>query len=230
MTARSGTDKSERFKKLLVVPYLTGRSNTKGFLIEVFMGKLLYGVGLNDADYTVSQYKRVNGKVVKVWACPFYVRWANMIRRCYSPKYLATRKNYTNCSVCDDWLTFSNFKAWMEKQDWQDKDLDKDHISNSGIYSPESCVFLGPMVNNFIIDASSIRGNYPVGVSFNKCHGKFIAKCNNPFTGKTEYLGYHCTADDAHKAWRKRKHEIACQLACSQSDERVANSLRTRYL
>lgn len=194
------------------------------------MGKLLYGVGANDADYVVSQYKRVNGKVVKVWACPLYLRWANMIRRCYSPKYLATRANYIGCKVCDEWLTFSNFKKWMETQDWNGKDLDKDHISNQGVYSPDNCVFLDPLVNNFIIDAASIRGNYPVGVSFNKYHGKFTAKCNNPFVGKTEYLGYYLTAGDAHLAWKKRKHELACQLADLQTDERVAKALRERYL
>ncbi len=76
--------------------------------------KLVCGVGVTDADYTVS--KVVNGKNVK---CPFYMRWTNMITRCYSAKALRARPSYIGCSVDSKWLVFSSFKVWMEKQDWE---------------------------------------------------------------------------------------------------------------
>ncbi|WP_423186812.1 hypothetical protein ACO1PK_00935 [Alishewanella sp. d11] len=192
-------------------------------------GKLVYGIGINDSDYKVSTYNRIDGKLKKTWSCPYYDRWLNMLRRCYSEKYLSTRQNYLSCSVCKEWLVFSNFKAWMETQDWQGKDLDKDYLSASKEYSPENCVFISPLINTFIIDSGSSRGKSPIGVSFSKSHGKFHARCNNPFTGKTENLGYYSDASLASEAWRSRKHQMACMLAETQSDERVSNVLKQKY-
>lgn len=60
--------------------------------------------------------------------------------------------------------------------------------------------------------------------------GKYEAHCNNPITGVREYLGVFIDSQQAHEAWRERKHEIACEVANLQIDERVANALRVRYI
>lgn len=189
------------------------------------MKSLIYGVGLNDANYHVA--KSINGKLVK---CPIYARWHNMLQRCYDQKWISRYPTYKGCVVCDDWLTFSNFKRWMEQQDWQGKELDKDLlVIGNKVYSPETCVFLDGVTNNFTTDRGAARGEWPIGVYFNKRVGKFMARCNNPFTRKQEHLGYFDCPSQSHQAWRKRKHELSCQLADLQTDQRVSSSLRTRY-
>lgn len=200
---------------------------SQGFnFMVIAMRKLVCGVGLNDADYEVARI--FNGKYS---VCPFYARWSYMIRRCYCSKFHKKQPTYAGCTVCDEWLTFSNFKAWMEKQDWQGKELDKDLLFvGNNIYSEKTCVFIGRSLNNFVTDRGSKRGLWPIGVVFNKSVGKLQSRCRNPFSDKTDHLGTFTCPHEAHQAWRKRKHEIACQLADLQDDPRIANALRTRYI
>ena len=189
------------------------------------VNKLVHGVGVNDADYVVNP--TINGKIV--W-CPFYRYWVNMLKRCYSVKFQARRPTYVGCYVCVEWLTFSKFKSWMETQDWQGKQLDKDLlVSGNKVYSPDTCAFVDKETNLFATDRGAARGEWHIGVNFHKPTGKFQALCRNPFTRKKEYLGLFIYPDEAHQAWKKRKHELACQLADLQTDERVAKALRVRY-
>lgn len=188
--------------------------------------KLIYGAGINDADYFVRP--KDGGKQP---ICQFYLKWYNMIQRCYDDKYAARFPTYTECKVCDEWLTFSNFKEWMKNQDWEGKQLDKDLIiKGNKIYSPETCAFVDMVTNLFSNDKSSVCGKWPLGVSFDRVKNKFQVKCSNPFTKKTESVGYFTCPIKAHQAWKRRKHELACQLADLQTDNRVASALRTRYL
>ena len=190
----------------------------------------LYGVAINDADYAVTKHKMINGKQVKTWQCPYYSRWSGMLKRCYSEKITSKMKKYQDCTVCDDWLLFSNFRIWMLKQDWEGKELDKDLVVlGNKVYSPETCVFIDSMTNTFTEDCGASRGNYPIGASLNKALGKFESYCRNPFTKKMERFGLHDTAESAHLAWKKRKHELACEVALLQSDRRVAKNLREMY-
>lgn len=193
----------------------------------------VYGVGINDASYTVHLYEKVNGERKRVWVCPFYKKWQSMLRRCYSDKYHERRPTYSGCTVCVEWLTFSNFRDWMRQQDWENKHLDKDLLKvGNKEYNPDSCVFVPQIINSFLTDSCNSRGEFPLGVYFKKGNGKFRTQCWNPFTTKREHLGYFDCPDQAHLAWKRRKHELACQLAESEyvTDERVAQALRTRYL
>ena len=186
---------------------------------------LVFGVGLNDGEYT--SYTLVSGKRFR---CPFYSRWNSMLKRCYSKKYHCDRSTYIDCSVCDEWLTFSNFKKWMGLHDWKGKHLDKDIlVKGNKVYSPEFCLFVDHAVNNFTTDHGSARGDCMIGVHIHKQSGKFVAQCCNPFNKKGECLGYFDAELDAHLAWKNRKHELSCQLANLQTDERLANALRYRY-
>ncbi len=188
---------------------------------------LLYGVGINDADYVVK--KIVNGKTV---TCIFYKKWSNMIKRCYSELYQKSKPSYVGCKVCDEWLTFSNFKRWMEKQDWQGKELDKDIlVKGNKVYSPDTCCFVDSLTNHFTMDSAASRGLYPTGVHYYKAYGRFMARCNDPFSSNNhgEYLGYFDTPEEAHEAWRSKKHEHAQKIASMQSDENVAAAIRLRY-
>ena len=197
--------------------------------------KLVHGVGTNDADYVVRKYEAtgyVDGKRKQklIWECPFYRVWADMLSRCYSTKYQVRHPTYRGCSVSDEWLTFSVFKNWMEKQDWQDKQLDKDLLlEGNKVYGAETCVFVSGMVNNFTVDSGANRGEWSIGVYWNKRYGKFISKCSNPFAKKQEHLGYFTCEHEAHQAWLKRKLELTHELAAIQTDPRIAEALINRY-
>ena len=51
------------------------------------MNKLLFGKGYNDLEDITQKSKRINGKEVVFWRDPYYDRWTNMLRRCYSENY-----------------------------------------------------------------------------------------------------------------------------------------------
>lgn len=190
--------------------------------------KLIRGFGINDADYDVTRYE--DGKKV---SCYFYQTWKNMLERCYSEKKQVERPTYRGCTVCDEWLTFSNFKAWMEQQEWRGKQLDKDLLKDGNkVYCPEWCIFVDRKINSFVTDSGASRGKYMIGASWDKASNKFASNCNNPFTSKQEKLGYFTDELQAHLAWKARKHELACELADSDlvTDPRLSEVLRTRYL
>lgn len=197
--------------------------------------KLVFDVGVNDADYAVQRKETigyVNGKQKQklVWMCPFYRTWTSMLRRCYSTKYQNKKPTYIGCTVSDEWRTFSNFRAWMKKQNFEGMQLDKDLLfEGNTVYSPETCVFVTQAVNLFTIDSGSKRGEWLIGVNWDKKTGKFKSQCKNPFTKKQEYLGLFTSEQDAHQAWLKRKLELAYELADEQTDERVAEALIERY-
>lgn len=129
------------------------------------MSTLVYNIAVNDADYKVSKRKRLsNGVCKKVWECPFYSKWMNMLTRCYSEAFHRNRPSYRGCTVCKDWLVFSNFKDWMSRQNWDGNALDKDLVGNGNkIYSPDTCVFVSPELNSFLLINHKIRGDLPAG-------------------------------------------------------------------
>lgn len=199
------------------------------------MKKLVQGVGVNDLGYRVHVREWVTengGKRVRktVFLCPYYTAWKSLIERCYSEKYLESHPTYTGTSVCSEWLYATEFKKWVEQQDWEGKCLDKDIIApRSRLYSPETCAFVLQATNLFVTASDASRGDYPLGVSLYKRTGKYQAKCGNPFSEKQESLGYFLTPKEAHEAWRKRKHELAQLVAARESDPRVVEALKRRY-
>ena len=168
--------------------------------------KLVCGVGINDADYAVKP--RVNGKMVE---CQSYSSWKNMLERCYSAKYHRIQPTYIGVKVCGDWLSFMAFRKWWVENQVDGWQLDKDLLSDDRIYSPEACIFVPSWLNHFPIDRAASRGEWPVGVNFDKSSGKLKSRCSHPF-GTHEYLGLFSTPGEAHAAWLARKLEIAHEL------------------
>jgi len=199
------------------------------------MNKLVHGVGVNDLGYKIQvreELTKNEGKRVQktVFRCTYYAVWENMLKRCYSKKYLERNPSYTGTSVCSEWLYATEFKKWMEQQDWQGKCLDKDIVvPGNKLYSPETCAFVLATTNLFVIARDASRGQYPIGVSLYKPTGKYQVHCSNPFTGKQESLGYFSAPEEAHEAWRSRKHVLAQLVAATESDMRVVEALKNRY-
>ncbi len=175
--------------------------------------KLVCGVGINDAEYSVRE--RIGGTRL---FCQFYLKWAGMLRRCYSGD--KTFKTYSECYVCDEWLTFSNFKSWMENQDWEGKHLDKDLLAaGNKVYSPETCCFISPSLNIFVRSSGALQ-KYD-GVSFHKKFKKFEAKVRNPLTGRRESLGYYQSEAEAIAVYSAKKSIIAKSLIENERNEAV---------
>lgn len=194
--------------------------------------RLVRGVGINDSPYPVARNAMKNGVSRQIWMCPIYQAWAHMLDRCYSPATQRKHPTYIGCSVVPEWLKFSNFHRWMSAQEWHGKCLDKDILlPGNRIYGPEYCLLISQELNKFVIDSAASRGECPLGVTKFKRDGRFRADCRNPWLGnKKAYIGLFFSADAAHEAWMNKKHEYACRYADMQSDPRISEALRKRYL
>jgi hypothetical protein len=184
-------------------------------------GKLVYGVGV----CTKGECKAYeNGNKTKA-----YYTWKNMLKRCYSPNYQAENPTYIRCKACDEWLDFQVFAKWFEESYPNDGglyQLDKDlKVVGNKVYSPKTCLFVSGAVNKFTTDSGAARGESLVGSHWFARASKFQSYCNNPLTKKREHLGLFTDELSAHLAWRKRKSELACELAMTQSNPEVRDAL-----
>jgi hypothetical protein len=201
------------------------------------MGQGHYGVGILDVDYVVVKTEtigRVNGKQIqkKLWTCPYYIVWRNILTRCYSKAEHKRLPSYIGCTIEESWKKFSRFRKWMETQEWYGKQLDKDLlVEGNKHYGTDTCIFVDSIVNKFIADGSRQNVEYPLGVAYFKQTNKLQAGCRNPFTKKREHLGLFelNQVDLAHLAWKKRKHELSCIMADKQTCIRVSDALKKKY-
>lgn len=174
--------------------------------------RLVYGVGVNDASYNVRYFDGDES-----FLCPYYQKWVDMLKRCYSKRFLLKNSSYSGCKVCDDWLVFSSFKRWMMSQQWEGKSLDKDIlVKGNKEYSPETCLFIPQQVNCFVLDNKKIRGKYKIGVSFNKQMKKFRAQIK--IKGKQTHLGYFDDEESAHKAYLDAKKDLVSMMCAEEPD------------
>lgn len=173
--------------------------------------RLVYGIGINDADHRITVNERIGGKLKQTWICPYYSTWKGILMRTKESFWLKN-PTYHGCKINKDWLRFSNFETWLKEQpshaEWlanpKDWAVDKDFVfPGNKTYSPETCCLLPRYVNNALLDSSSIRGEYPLGVSYHKQHKKLYSCIK--IEGKQHFLGLHSDTKEAHKAWQVAK-------------------------
>jgi len=153
-----------------------------------------------------------------------------MLERCYSENFVNKQPTYRDCSVCQEWLSFMTFRAWMISQEWEGLELDKDILKvGNKVYGPDTCVFVTRLVNSFILDKKTKQGKYPMGVYEQAASNKYASRCWDYSTGKRVHLGNYETPEEAHRAWLAFKLEQAYQLALMQTDVRVSKALIDRY-
>ena len=165
-----------------------------------------------------------------------YDTWRDMLKRCYSEKYQQMQPTYKGCSVCDEWLYYSNFKKWYEDNyyeiEGQRMCLDKDIINKGNrIYSPNNCIFVPNNINLLFVKCDSSRGNLPIGVSLNKSQ-KYDSKCRIFDVSKLKhckkYLGYFNTPKEAFDKYKVVKEENIKQIADYYKDripEKLYNAM-----
>lgn len=181
----------------------------------------VYGVGFIGVGRFSSKNGSKNSKAYDVWR--------SMMARCYREESHAVMPTYKDCTVCREWHNYQNFAEWFYKNlpnDGERYHLEKDlKMVGNKEYGPSACIFVKPVVNLFITDCAAARGEYMVGVTVDKLTGKFRSRCRNPMTSRRESLGLFNKEIDAHMAWRKRKYELACELAMLQEDKGVKAAL-----
>jgi len=190
------------------------------------MSKLVLGVGFNDK----TRPTWIDGKKVKEYAL-----WQSMLNRCYCEKLQTRKPTYKGCNVSDNFLNYSYFYEWCQEQTgfgkvdekgryWQ---LDKDLLFvGNKTYSETTCVFVPNEVNSFFTDRGNARGEYPLGVCFDKRNGKFAARCN--VNGKLKHLGCFNTPEEAIAVYKTFKENLCKQLALkleSEIDQRLFNTM-----
>lgn len=179
---------------------------------------MIYGVGINDYEYPV----KIKGKHI-----PEYLVWRSMISRCYNTNYHKS-KNYENHTVCEEWLSFSNFKKWMDTKDWVGKQLDKDLlIENNLIYGTDTCVFISSALNKFITTKHNYRGECPLGVTRQNDGNNFVATVS--VNSNNVYLGSFRTMYEAHCAWRNEKMKLLNEYIKNEKDPDVVRGLNRVY-
>jgi hypothetical protein len=197
--------------------------------------QLIFGWGINDADYNVYKTGYVDGKRKVLSRCPYYVKWSSIVERAKSAKCKSKNPAYVDANITDDWKYFSDFIKWVDSQpnrDWQNCEPDKDLLGKGEkLYSPNTVVFISKTLNNFLRDERETKYGYMKGCSFNKRLGKFTATCSPVLDVRdVNYLGVFNTEVEAHLAWKAKKHEYACMLAEKETDPRIITALKTRYL
>ena len=173
--------------------------------------------GVNDAYYKTSPRNQSA-------CCPYYQKWLSMLKRCYSVKYQNRQPTYIGCTVCKEWLLFSNFRKWMEAQTWKGMELDKDIIVyNNKIYSPSTCCFVTKEINSLLNNHKNAKGKYPTGVSWHSATKKVFSQCSTK--NGLVYLGCFDTISEAEKAYKQFKKALIVEIASNQTDIRIRNGL-----
>lgn len=114
----------------------------------------------------------------------------------------------------------------METQKWEGKCLDKDIlIQGNKIYSPETCIFVSSTINKLFTKCDGSRGEYKLGVHFNRKSGKFRAQC--AVNGKQKHLGCFLTEEEAYQAYKIFKTAHIRNIALEQTDLRLRNAMLT---
>jgi hypothetical protein len=181
--------------------------------------KLIQGIGINDMP------GRSNDRHEKP---SLYGMWNNILLRVTGGENGAFYKEnptYRGTTVCEEWLTLSNFITWVEShENWRGKRIDKDILCpGNKHYSPETCVLVSTRLNNLLTDRAALRGECPKGV--NRDRNRYRARLGGT-NGK--HLGNYDTKKEAHRAYCEAKEEYIREWAENLTGADTCDIERTR--
>lgn len=142
-----------------------------------------------------------------------YSRWCCMRVRCSEKGWANKYKTYKGCSICEEWMLFDNFRLWAENPvngymiGYQ---IDKDLLfKGNKIYSPNTCCFIPPEINNVLTNCRKARGKYPVGVTKNR---KLFA-AHISIHSKQKCIGTFKSPEEAFFAYKNFKERYIKDVA-----------------
>ena len=155
---------------------------------------------------------KANGKTTRS-----YIVWHDMLNRCYNSSYQEKNPTYIDCTVCDEWLNYQNFAKWYEENYYEIENkrmhLDKDIlVKGNKIYSPKTCIFAPIDINILFIKNDTIRGDFPIGVYYNKLRKKYVSQCKIG-ANNIKFLGHYDTPEEAFQAYKQFKENYVKQIA-----------------
>ena len=125
---------------------------------------------------------------------------------------------YKDCT--NEFDSLPAFRAWAVKQIGFNEpgfELDKDILyKGNRVYSPSTCVFVPVEVNGLFSGCyhARRRGKYPLGVSFNKGSGSFVAQMSDrQQLGLDKYLGSFKTVEEAFACYKAAKEARIKRIA-----------------
>lgn len=160
-------------------------------------------------------YQRVvDGKEFKV-----YRMWQGLLERVYSPLLHKRAPRYKDCTLSEEWHNYQLFCRDILEMcptlmtDLEAKyELDKDLLySGNKHYSKETCCFIPSELNCIITQANTIRGQYPVGVSYDvskKCFRAQVSKKD-----KCHKYGHYKTPEEAFARYKIEKETYVQERA-----------------
>jgi len=182
---------------------------------------LVCGVGINDWTGNIS----VDGKPIKE-----YNLWIAMLQRCFDEKFKQSRPTYEGVTCSKEWLSMTTFiedVSQMRGYALSGWALDKDILQKGNkLYSKDTCCFVPAEVNSLLVKSDKSRGEYPVGVNFDKRDIKFRAQL--AINGKQKHLGLFNTAEEAffaYKAAKEAQIKVVAEKWKHLLDERVYQAL-----
>ena len=91
--------------------------------------------------------------------------------------------------------------------------MDKDIlVKGNKIYSEDTCVFVPERINNLLGSSKAIRGDYLIGVCFDKTANSFKAQCKIG-KGTPKNLGRFNTEQEAFQAYKTFKEALIKNIA-----------------
>lgn len=152
--------------------------------------------------------------------CESYLRWHDMLSRCYNAKFHERQPQYRGCTVCVEWLNYMNFKVWYDSHKYSDGklDVDKDILfKGNTVYSPETAVLVPHEINTLFINGKESRGDLPLGVHFDKERNKYRAEMN--YMGTNKKIGRFDTPEEAFAEYKKYKEKLIKEVAEKYKDK-----------
>lgn len=130
---------------------------------------------------------------------------------------------YKDCKIA--WQSEKDFKEWAITQigfGREGFELDKDIlVKGNRTYGPDVCVFV-PLEINVLFSGcykAKRRGDYPIGVSYNRGSNSFVAQMSSrQDRGLNKYLGSFQTVEEAFACYKAAKEAKIKRLANKWKD------------
>lgn len=150
-----------------------------------------------------------------------YSSWRNIFIRCYDETRLDIFPTYKGCSVNEEVYDFQKFGEWFDVNYYEVEGekmcLDKDILKKGNKeYSFDTMVFVPERINILFTKSNSVRGEYPIGVTYHKLTNKYCSHLSTLDGNK--WLGLFDTVEQAFEIYKKAKEDYIKEVADEYKD------------